>query len=128
MTGFEILVAVAQIARADAELARLQQVADDIRSAHVCYKCAQPVAPTNDARFLRYLAFEDTEVLDAVPLHLLPLVVDGKVVCEGSPSRAQYLEGQPKDTRGYPYLPERQAPYRAAYQKLLQVAAKAAEF
>jgi hypothetical protein len=31
--------------------------------------------------------------------HLLPIVQNGNVLCEGSPSRNQYLEGMPRDKR-----------------------------
>lgn len=47
--------------------------------------------------------------------HLLP-----SKTCEGSPSRAQYLENQPRDTRPYPlgrpdYVEAREPRYREAY-------------
>lgn len=60
--------------------------------------------------------------LFAIPRHLLPVVEDGKVVCEGSPSRAQYIEGQPRDPRGslYPYDETIEAQRRAAYASMQQ--------
>lgn len=53
-------------------------------------------------------------LLQAPALHFLP--VPG---CEGSPSRYQYLEGMPRDTRpGIVYDPRREAPIRAAYAEV----------
>lgn len=53
--------------------------------------------------------------------HLLPVQEGGRVVCEGSPSRAQYLEGQPRDRRPqYAYDPKLEEPTRTAYTTLLE--------
>ncbi len=49
--------------------------------------------------------------------HFLPVLQEGERVCDGSPSRAQYIEGQARDTRGYPYIAEHEAIFRAAYAK-----------
>ena len=52
------------------------------------------------------------------PRHLLPTEF-----CEGSPSRVQYLEGQPRDSRPeYPYNEAWEARVRDAYAELLQIA------
>jgi hypothetical protein len=54
--------------------------------------------------------------------HLLP-VVDGKgkIICEGSPSRAQYLEGQPRDKRKeFPYHEADGQWIRRAYHWMLE--------
>lgn len=80
-----------------------------------CDKCGKPVPPKNDAVNLM-LVMESTSsdlalaYIFASPRHLLPTED-----CAGSPSRAQYLEGQPRDTRGYPYSAEAEAEVRAAY-------------
>ena len=50
--------------------------------------------------------------------HLLPVVANGLTVCAGSPSRGQYLEGQPRDSR-YAYIKEHEIEYRKAYNLLL---------
>jgi hypothetical protein len=64
----------------------------------VCDKCGKPVPPENDAANLD-VTLGYVAAIFAQPRHLLP--TDD---CEGSPSRAQYIEGQPKDTRSqYPY-------------------------
>ena len=63
-----------------------------------CDKCGKPVDPSNDASILEAIfAGEPAIAVWMVGRHLLP--VEG---CQGSPSRAQYLEGRPRDTRGYP--------------------------
>lgn len=50
--------------------------------------------------------------------HFLPVYDgDGKMICEGSPSNAQYIEGQPCDTRGYTYVEASESIIRAAYAK-----------
>lgn len=83
-----------------------------------CDKCGKPVDPKNDAVALEMRLDSLTErerwsLVFATPRHLLPTED-----CVGSQSRAQYLEGQPRDTRGYPYLPELEAEVREAYAKL----------
>ena len=83
-----------------------------------CYKCHTPVPQHNDATlFDCELTDEPSIALISISCHLLPVIGDGgEVVCEGSPSRAQYLEGQPRDTRpGYPFRPERVGEMRAAF-------------
>lgn len=50
--------------------------------------------------------------------HFLPVpAAEGRKPCEGSPSRAQHIEGQPPDPRGFPYESESEPYYRAAYIK-----------
>lgn len=84
-----------------------------------CDKCSTPVPSTNDAGLLdALLQREPILAFTLPPRHLLPVEQDGETVCPGSPSRAQYLEGQPRDPR-YPYRPEAEAPYRQAYAELL---------
>ena len=85
-----------------------------------CDKCGRPVHPSNSAilvdRVFHGLAM--TEVY-SYSRHFLP-VYDGKeMVCEGSPSRAQYIEGQPADTRGYRYIEDYEPRFRAAYAAVL---------
>jgi hypothetical protein len=85
-----------------------------------CDKCRTPVPPGNDATLFEALVTGNPYFALANSRHLLPVVKDGVQVCEGSPSRAQYLEGQPRDSRGtYPYIEEREQLFRAAYQALL---------
>lgn len=78
-----------------------------------CDKCGERVEPGNDAVLLA-IATGELDGLSAVfaqSRHLLP---EGN--CEGSPSRAQYLEGQPRDTRAeYPYDKRLEKPVREAY-------------
>jgi len=75
-----------------------------------CNKCGQEVPMANDATVIEAIAF-DTPVLIlfSVSRHFLP--VEG---CEGSPSRAQYIEGQPRDIRGYPYEADQESMWRHA--------------
>ena len=50
--------------------------------------------------------------------HFLPVFDnDGEKVCAGSPSRAQFIEGQPRDSRGFGYPRELEGKFRKAYQK-----------
>lgn len=90
----------------------------------ICDKCSKPVKPWDDAVLLQGIINPPSTI--GVPMtvgrHLLPVSVGGKVVCEGSPSCAQYLPGQARDERseGYAYIPEVEATYRAAYINLLQ--------
>lgn len=104
-----------------------------------CAKCQTFVPPENDATLLvaiaqdmkkggdsykkRANAFAYAFVGTITALHLLPVWREGTLVCPGSPSRAQYLLGQPRDTRpAFPYFPESEATYRAAYEELQTLA------
>ncbi len=89
-----------------------------------CDKCGHDVPRNNDAVELEaILGGNPLVILGHRPRHLLPVQENGEVVCEGSPSRAQYLEGQPRDTRGYKYFPEREQAIREAYAQLQEEAA-----
>lgn len=88
-----------------------QQMKVEARLA-VCDKCGKPVPIKNDAVFLQMRVTNDLSLITAQPRHLLPTED-----CEGSPSRAQYLEGQPSDSQ-YAYHPELEAPMREAYRKM----------
>ena len=75
-----------------------------------CDKCGGPVLPENDAiEFARFYSKEpetadydgDTPILglnNARSRHLFPVTEGSSIVCEGSPSRAQYVGGA-RDTR-----------------------------
>lgn len=109
------------------EEARLAQVSEEIRSgrrsAGVCDKCGCSVPSGNDATIIAFL-LGDIFAMFATPRHLLPVVENGETVCEGSPSRAQYLPDQPRDPRlSYAYRPEWEEKYRAAYEQLQREAA-----
>ncbi|MEN9613850.1 MAG: hypothetical protein RLZZ347_157 [Candidatus Parcubacteria bacterium] len=87
-----------------------------------CDKCGCTVPPTNDVAVL--LALMDEGLVTAVLMqsrHFLPVIgPNGEVVCPGSPSRAQYIDGQPRDSRNeYPYDSLREIEFRRAYQKML---------
>ncbi len=82
----------------------------------VCDKCGKPVEPNNDVLALYLLMGHSKDELlfgEGQSRHILP--VGG---CEGSPSTFQYLEGQPRDTRGFRYSEERESQVRAAYARL----------
>ncbi len=100
----------------------------------VCDKCGQVILPGNNLGLFLTLYIDECikRGVDAgihplatigVYRHLLPVTEGDRVICEGSPSRAQHLKGQPRDTRGYPYRPKHQSAYRAAYRALLAKAA-----
>lgn len=94
-------------------------------SATPCDKCKGKVALNNDVVALLVLDAGDPIMYGlAVSRHLLPVEDGDTIVCEGSPSRAQYLEGQPRDTRSqYPYRQENETPMRRLYGRLQTVAA-----
>lgn len=79
----------------------------------VCDKCGKPVPDNNNAVILDiYLG--NFFAIFARARHLLPTED-----CVGSPSRAQYLEGQPKDTRAeYAYESYWEKQTRAAYETM----------
>lgn len=81
----------------------------------LCDKCGERVPPENDLRQLLYHlgVASALQMLLTLPRHLLPTER-----CEGSPSRVQYLAGQPRDSRGYPYDPRLVQPIRAAYARM----------
>ena len=104
---------------------------------NICDKCGEPVPRSNDSfclaleveKIKRYGVNYDeaqvdpwiyTAILTLSSRHLLPVKEGEHVICEGSPSRAQFIEGQPRDTRGYPYRAEDEVIYRAAFAKLQQ--------
>jgi hypothetical protein len=66
----------------------------------LCDKCGKEVKKGNDAKLINVLVnieevgMGETLVSSLPSRHLLS--VEG---CEGTPSRAQYLKGQPRDTR-----------------------------
>ncbi len=87
----------------------------------LCDKCGRLVPSAND--MTRVIAATGVPGSEWVPTlwysrHFLPVVEDGVTVCDGSPSRAQYLPGQPRDSRGYPYIEELEPIYRAAWAAL----------
>ena len=82
-----------------------------------CDKCKTPVPPANDATLFEAIRSDEPFFAFAISRHLLPVVIDDVQICPGSPSRAQYLEGQPRDPR-YPYRDEREQPARDAYAAL----------
>ena len=91
-----------------------------------CDKCGLHVPANNDVvQFDMALAYMEGHfdailaMMCGLPRHLLPVVENGVVLCEGSPSRAQYLEGQQPDSRlAYAYRPENEARYRQIYDKM----------
>lgn len=89
---------------------------------NVCDKCQTAVPTDNDATRLASLLYNDISYAFAIPRHLLPVVVDGNVICEGSPSRAQYLPGQARDTRGYDYREQNEQIVRDAYARMMEEA------
>ena len=84
-----------------------------------CDKCGGYVPEDNDAGIID-AEFRGIPAYLNTSRHFLLVSKDGMRVCEGSPSRAQYIEGQPRDTRRYPYLEKYERPMRAAYQKVLE--------
>mgnify|MGYP000906795837 CR=1 FL=1 len=66
-----------------------------------CDKCGGDVPASNDASMFDAYATENPLMILNGSRHLFPVEdpVTGEQLCEGSPSRVQYLEGQPRDER-----------------------------
>ena len=86
----------------------------------LCDKCGKPVHPSNDAGLIEAEVVRIKNIKAYFPVlamyrarHFLP---EGN--CEGSPSRAQYIKGQPKDKRGYSYNKDLKPLYRQAFTTL----------
>jgi hypothetical protein len=81
---------------------------------NLCDKCGEEVPPENNAVNLEACINPKWILIFAQPRHLLPTEN-----CEGSPSRAQYLEGQSRDMRGKYFYDESYEPIvREAYRKM----------
>ena len=90
-------------------------------SENLCDKCGELVPAHNDIRHLEAVRNDNAIYLLAKARHCLPVVRDGVTVCLGSPSRAQYIEGQPRDSRAaYPYILEDESSYREAWRQMQQ--------
>lgn len=93
-----------------------------------CDKCGMPVMPKDCAVTLELgLGDEANPTAEiakrmGISRHILPIVFDGEELCPGSPSRAQYLEGQPRCVRSsnysHPYVPAWEPLYRETYAKM----------
>jgi hypothetical protein len=86
----------------------------------ICDKCGTEVPMNNDATVIESHVFDNPMIiLMNQSRHFLPVFENQVMVCEGSPSRAQYIEEQPRDTRSdYPYHLEWEAKWRDAYAKV----------
>lgn len=85
----------------------------------LCDKCGKEVPMENDATFIQSLFVgAPAAILFWQARHFLPTAD-----CEGSPSRAQYIEGQPRDPRGYEYEPGKEQRWRTAYSEAQEIAA-----
>jgi hypothetical protein len=84
-----------------------------------CDRCGESVPTRNDTCHFDIFLTGNPACIGGQPRHLLPVVRDGVVICPGSPSRAQYIEGQPRDPRPrYAYDPKSEQRYRDAWRKL----------
>ena len=91
----------------------------DHKRSDCCDKCHRPVSRDNSTTYFEALLTGNPFILLYNPRHLLPVIENGVVVCEGSPSRAQYLPGQERDTRPeFAYRPEYEQRYRQAYNQM----------
>ena len=99
-----------------------------------CDKCGQEIQPeynnlcvvvaitdaiNNDLQSDRYTReYVGARLFNNPSRHFIPVHDDkGNLLCEGSPSRAQFIDGQPRDTRGYEYTEELERVFRAAHTK-----------
>lgn len=98
-----------------------------------CDKCGQPVSRKNSTLLFCHFRGETTDRSwwwwGGQDRHLLP--VSGPIACEGSPSRYQYLDGHPIDTRPnrrssldspgphqFPRIPELEHLSRSAFARM----------
>ena len=87
-----------------------------------CDKCKTDVPVNNDASIFDAILTGNPIFAFAMSRHLLPVFDGDEMVCSGSPSRAQYIEGQPRDPRGeYVYHEELEPERREAFEALQQV-------
>lgn len=87
---------------------------------NLCDKCGRIVSTDNDAGHIQRIANSFLYLPSETVRHFMRVVVDGKVVCEGSPSIAQYIDGQPHDNRAHArYDAARETEVRKAYDTLL---------
>lgn len=91
-----------------------------------CPKCGEFVSLDNNGALFDLIVHQAPDPLVAVlvtqAFHLLPVIQEGEVICVGSPSRTQYLEGRPRDTRPQiVYKPERESAKRAAFARLQEL-------
>jgi hypothetical protein len=88
-----------------------------------CDKCKTNVPANNDAGVFDTILTANPFFMLMVSRHLLPVFDGEKMICSGSPSRGQYMEGQPRDQRRpYAYRPELELEYRHVYELVQQVA------
>ena len=98
-----------------------------------CDKCGQEIKPEhnnlcvvigvgeavdNNLHSDQYIRHHVNATLFNKPCrHFLPVYDGENLICEGSPSRAQFIEGQPRDARGFAYTEELEKFYRTAWGK-----------
>ena len=94
-----------------------------------CDKCGMEVERCNDAVTIHAIAYNaPLGLLFYQARHFLPVVDSGgTVLCDGSPSRAQYIEGQPRETRGYGYDETQEQRWRDAYAAVQKEATDATD-
>ena len=84
-----------------------------------CEKCGRLVFPGEDAVLIEAVKNNDMlGLLEPTSLHLFPTKN-----CPGSPSRAQYFDGQPRDSR-HPYDIREKVWWNRAYNKVKQACEK----
>ncbi len=82
---------------------------------NLCDKCGKEVPHSNDLSYIMAIKDNIPSTIFAKPSrHFLP--VPG---CEGSPSRAQYIEGQKRSLR-YPYKLELEQEWREAHAEAIR--------
>lgn len=97
-----------------------------------CDKCRTEVPKENDVLYVYALAFDLPVVEEYDPVTQNAIIIPGPHrhflpipgVCEGSPSSFQYIEGQPRDKRGYPYFQEHESKWRQGHKKLQELVAE----
>lgn len=98
--------------------ANCQESTINTQAVFLCDKCGMPVSHQNSLLELLIAIGGPGAIFVLNNRHLLPVVKDGQIMCEGSPSNAQYIEGQPRDTRGYTYDLENESVVREAYKRV----------
>ena len=85
----------------------------------LCEKCQRPVSSNNNVLVFNLLKGGFSKPTWVVKgQHLLPVVENGKTICEGEPSITQYLEGYPRDPSLGCYDPALEDEVRRTFRQL----------
>ena len=88
----------------------------------LCKKCHRVVSADNNVLVFNLIKGGFSKPTWVVKgQHLLPVVENGKIICEGEPSITQYLEGYPRDPSLDCYNPTFEEEIRRAFRQLQEL-------